>query len=142
MNQNHFIMKTHINTSSRTFEKRVIQTALIFLFGLMVSPMLAQNTEREVSGRIQSMDGPVSGASIILKGTAIWASSDDDGFFTFPQTLKQNDILVITSLGYYDKEVVIKGDTSHIEPFLDDVEVVIVGALRTSASRPNDGTND
>ena len=142
MNQNHFIMKTYINTSSRTFEKRVIQTALIFLFGLMVSPMLAQNTDREVSGRIQSMDGPVSGASIILKGTAIWASSDDDGFFTFPQTLKQNDILVITSLGYYDKEVVIKGDTSHIEPFLDDVEVVIVGALRTSASRPNDGTND
>ena len=135
-------MKTYINTSSRTFEKRVIQTALIFLFGLMVSPMLAQNTDREVSGRIQSMDGPVSGASIILKGTAIWASSDDDGFFTFPQTLKQNDILVITSLGYYDKEVVIKGDTSHIEPFLDDVEVVIVGALRTSASRPNDGTND
>lgn len=135
-------MKTHINTSSRALEKRVILTALIFLFGLMVSPMLAQNTDREVSGRIQSMDGPVSGASIILKGTTIWASSDDDGFFTFPQTLKQNDILVITSLGYYDKEVVIKGDTSHIEPFLDDVEVVIVGALRTSASRPNDGTND
>ena len=134
-------MKTHINSKKQAFEKRVILTVLIFLFGLMASPMLAQNTDREVSGRIQSMDGPVSGASIILKGTAIWASSDDDGFFTFPQTLKQNDILVITSLGYYDKEVVIKGDTSHIEPFLDDVEVVIVGALRTSASKPNDGRN-
>ncbi len=101
---------------------------------------MAQNTDRQVSGRIQSMDGPVTGASIILKGTAIWASSDDDGFFTFPQTLKQNDILVITSLGYYDKEVVIKGDTSHIEPFLEDVEVVVVGAMRTSASKPKGGS--
>ncbi|PQB05700.1 carboxypeptidase-like regulatory domain-containing protein [Aureitalea marina] len=132
-------MKTHINSKKKAFEKRVILTALIFLFGLMVSPMLAQNTDREVSGRIQSMDGPVSGASIILKGTSIWASSDDDGFFTFPQTLKQNDILVITSLGYYDKEVVIKGDTSHIEPILEDIEVVIVGALRTSSSKGEDG---
>lgn len=134
-------MKTQIISKQNNTLKFLFLISIMMLMATFANPALAQNDEHTVSGVVKSMDGPVSGASIVLKGTSIWATSDDDGFFTFPQTLKVNDILVITSLGYYDQEVVIAQDGQYIEPFMEDVNVVIVGALRTSKSNPDQGNN-
>jgi len=96
------------------------------------NPLLAQNKERTVTGVVSSLDGPLLGAYVVLKGTTIGVTSNEDGSFTFPRKLKENDVLVVSYLGYKNSEVTITRNTSFIEPFLEDIAVVIVGALRTS----------
>ena len=113
--------------------------SFIFMIMLATPSVQAQNSQRTVTGVVNTNDGPLAGATVVLKGTAVAASTDDKGAFTFPRQLKENDILVVSFLGYKNQEITIEGDTSFIEPFLEDIAVVIVAALRTEdpSSKPN-----
>lgn len=61
----------------------------------------------DISGRILNEQGePVSGASIVIKGSSTGTSSDADGSFKL-QTAQNTVTLVISSVGYETKEVTV-----------------------------------
>jgi CarboxypepD_reg-like domain len=123
-------MKSHVTTTRKSSFRRLKFLGLCTVLSLLSSSVLAQSNDRTVSGIVTSLDGPVYGASIIKKGTAQGVSSNEKGEFTFPEALKENDVLVVSFLGYETAEVKIKGDTTFVSPFLADIPVLIVGALR------------
>ncbi len=68
----------------------------------------------DVSGKIVDENGlPMPGASIKVKGTAISAVSGGDGTFTL-KNIDENVILVISYLGYADKELQAKAQLGNI----------------------------
>ncbi len=124
-------MKTQTITTQQNVFKSVGTIALIMVFWLFANPIIAQSTERTVTGVVTSNDGPLFGASIVLKGTTVGVNSNEDGSFDFPKKLRENDILVVSYLGYKNREIKIDNATTYVEPFLDDIPVIIECALRT-----------
>lgn len=127
-------MKTQTLSIQQNMLKNVWALPVLFMLFLFANPMNAQNTDRTVKGVVTSLDGPVLGATIILKGTTIGAISNDAGAFIFPKKLKENDILVISYLGYKTSEIIINRVTSFVEPFLEDDPIIIQGAMRTKVT--------
>lgn len=125
-------MKAHVISIHQTGLKGLSILVLTLLFGLFTSEASAQSTERTITGVVQSIDGPVVGATVLLEGTLIGTYTDENGKFTFPQKLKENDVLICSALGYNDATAIITGDISYVEPFLGDNPVIIVAALRTA----------
>lgn len=124
-------MNTERNISKQNVFKTVAIFGLLMIFSLYANQMFAQSNERTVTGVVESLDGPVFGAAIVLKGTNIGVVSNQNGEFTFPRELKENDVLQVSYLGYETDEVIITGDTTFVEPFLEDIAVVVVAAMRT-----------
>jgi hypothetical protein len=124
-----------MKTQSTSTRKQVLRTlgffTLCMILCLSANTLYAQDSDRTVTGVVTSLDGPVLGASIVLKGTAIGVESNDQGEFRFPEKLAANDVLVISYLGYKTNEVTINENTTFIKPFLEDISIVIVAALRT-----------
>jgi len=124
---------------SNTFKQQPIKStyklAICALFGLISYTGQAQNQERVVSGVVNSLDGPVAGASIVLEGTATGVLTDENGAFTFPVELKLDDVLVFSYFGYETAKVVVEEDTSYVTPFLEDIAVVITGNLRLAVKK-------
>lgn len=127
-------MKTQTISMQQTTLKNVWAFAFLMALCLFANSMNAQNQERTVTGIVTSLDGPLLGATIVLKGTTIGVSSNETGAFTFPKQLKENDVLIVSYLGYKNREITINQVTSFIEPFLEDNPVIIRGALRTDAA--------
>lgn len=125
-------MKT-IFTQQNTFKTyRLLGLCFIAFLTFSISNAQSQNQSfgRIVKGKITDEIGPLEDATVLLKGTNIYATTDKDGTFTFPRTLNVNDKLVISALGFKDKEVTIKPNTSFIETTMADYEIVIVGDLQ------------
>ena len=123
-------MKTHTTPLQHNVLKSVIAFGVLMALWLFANPMNAQNIDRTVTGVVSSLDGPLRGATITLKGTTIGTFSDETGAFTFPKKLRQNDILVVSFLGLITREVTIDRVTAYIEPFLEEDPIIIEGALR------------
>src|SRR5699024_1179947 len=67
-----------------------------------------------VSGRITHEGTPLLGATIMIKDTQRGTTSDMDGYFELQA--QDNDVLVVSYLGYKTKEIPIQGKTIlHIE---------------------------
>jgi TonB-linked SusC/RagA family outer membrane protein len=112
----------------------------------------------DISGRITNEKGePVAGASILVKGSNIGTSSDDQGNFKL-QITKDQQVLVISSIGFETKEVKVpeSGNLSIVlvrkdDAAIEDVVVVgfgtqkktdLTGAVSTvSADKVNQGVN-
>jgi len=131
-------MKTQL-----TFPKKKSGLIAILVIALLaLNPMHAQtknttsepisNQELTVSGTVSDETGPLLGAAITLKGSNVGTISDEEGMFTFPKALKPNDILIISFLGYENKEIKIKKDTSFIKVVLDSDLVEMLGAVDTN----------
>ncbi len=84
-----------------------------------------------VSGAVKDINGvPLPGASIVEKGTSNGVQSDFDGNFVL-EVSDENATLVITYIGYQEKEVLVNGQ-SNISIVLEENltaldEVVVVG---------------
>ena len=102
---------------------------ILFLFFLFVGISYGQG--KEITGTITDSEtgDPVISASVIIKNTAIGASSDFDGKFKL--SAKEGDVLVITSLGYNDLEVVITAENNFTIQLVQSTalldEIIIVG---------------
>ena len=109
-------------------------TTILFLFFLFVGISYGQG--KEITGTITDSEtgDPVISASVIIKNTAIGASSDFDGKFKL--SAKEGDVLVITSLGYNDLEVVITAENNltiqlvQSTALLDEIIIVGYGAQK------------
>ncbi|HPF12238.1 MAG TPA: carboxypeptidase-like regulatory domain-containing protein [Flavobacteriaceae bacterium] len=93
-----------------------------------------QSTERTVSGVVNTFDGPLFGASVVLKGTTIGVATNEQGAYVFPKKLKEKDVLVISYLGYDDVEVTIGKKTDYVQTYMEDNPVMVFGALRMGTS--------
>lgn len=72
------------------------------------------------------------GAAIVLKGTTIATMSNEEGEFTFPKQLSENDVLLINYLGFDAQEIKIQKNTTFIRSAMTADPVIIIGALRMS----------
>ena len=104
--------------------------ACFMLLLLSVSSLMAQNAV--VSGRVANQKGePLSGATVKIKGTSNATQTNDQGAFSFGGVQQANLVLLITYVGYSDKEIkvlVAKGASVSVvlEEKSNDVDEVIV----------------
>src|SRR6202012_4553942 len=81
--------------------------AAIFFFALLaVQPLAAQTpAAHHVTGKItaQSSGAPIPGASVTVKGTRNSVQADPDGSFSIMAA--PNEVLVISSVGYANREI-------------------------------------
>lgn len=88
------------------------------------------NQQTEVAGTISDADGPIPGASIIIKGTIVGVQSDFDGNFSISVD-DSSAVLVISSMGYKTQEILVGNNTSIDIILTADVaaldEVVVLG---------------
>ncbi|MBX2827518.1 MAG: carboxypeptidase-like regulatory domain-containing protein [Flavobacteriaceae bacterium] len=135
-------MKTHVTTTKRGPLKTLVLGVFLVMGFLFTETLHAQSESMTVTGLVTSNDGPVFGATVLLKGTRVGVISNADGEFTFPQELKENDVLVVSFFGYKTKEITISGDTTHVKPFLEDEPIIVVAALRMEDDTPTTGSHN
>ncbi|MDW5288027.1 TonB-dependent receptor [Formosa sp. PL04] len=113
-----------------------IQIFKNFLFlGIFIlcSSAYAQN----ITGTVSDMNGPMPGASIIVKGTSNGTTSDFDGKYAL-DNIAEDAILVVSYVGYGSREVNVKGksiiDVLLVEELdaLDEVIVIGYGVKKKS----------
>ncbi|HYC29785.1 MAG TPA: TonB-dependent receptor plug domain-containing protein, partial [Chitinophagaceae bacterium] len=99
---------------------------LFFALTLAMLPAMAQNIT--VKGRVTNeKNQPVVGASIVVKGTATGTATDNDGQYQI--SAPANGTLVISSVGYPDKEIAVANQATHdisITANSSDLEQVVV----------------
>ncbi|MEO0526842.1 MAG: SusC/RagA family TonB-linked outer membrane protein [Bacteroidota bacterium] len=90
-----------------------------------------------ITGIVTTNDGPLPGATIIVKGTEIGVVTDFDGKYTLNK-VNNGDILIFSYVGYKAKEVTYAGqDEINVELFedlvsLDEVVIVTYGTQRNT----------
>lgn len=94
--------------------------------------MAAAAQNATISGVVSDQDGPVIGATVLIKGTTNGTSTDIDGNFTLSNVNADKAVLLVKYVGCADQELPLKGKTSGIEIFMkpDDTmleEMVVIG---------------
>ena len=84
----------------KTFQFKAFLSAFLLLVS---AGMYAQS----VSGTVSSEDGPLPGATVVVKGTSNGASTDFDGNFTI--AADADAILVVSFVGFTSQEVAVGG---------------------------------
>ena len=108
---------------------RTIKLLLLLLPGLLAWNLQAQNIT--VRGRItdSATGAPVPYASVVVKSTSAWTTSDAEGLYTIQAPA--NGVLSVGMLGYADEETSIGGRTTVdiiLHPELDQLsESVVIG---------------
>ncbi len=104
---------------------------MLFLFtSCLVGSLPALAQEKKITGRVTTEAGlPIVGASVQTKGASTGATTDENGEFTLMVT--KGTVLVISNIGYAQKEIVI-GDGARVNVQLASSsqeigEVVVVG---------------
>ncbi|MFT5890481.1 MAG: TonB-linked SusC/RagA family outer membrane protein [Dokdonia sp.] len=98
---------------------------LTLLLAFVVQVSFAQTT---VSGTVSEENGPLPGASVLIKGTQTGAQTDFDGNYTIQAS--PNDVLVFSYVGYSNQEVTVGNQTTINVTLASDnqLEEVIVTA--------------
>ncbi len=108
-----------------------LRQAVLSVLCLLLLPALAFAQDRTLSGTISSpAEGPIPGASIIVKGTQLGTTTDMDGNFTL-RVPEDAETLLISYIGYKSQEVAIGNQTTFNITMEEDLqqlsEVVVVG---------------
>ncbi len=119
-------------------EKKWIRSSVLLLLScLLVSASFSQNTFK-VSGKVSDDAGkPVSGASVLVKGTSVGTTTGTDGSFEL-NAPSGKSVLVISSVGYTDQEIDINNrNTINVTlasgaSTLEDVVVIGYGTRKKS----------
>lgn len=109
---------------------------LVCLLNYIVLPISAQDIQ--VGGTIISSDdgGPVIGAYVKIKGTNLGTSSDAGG--NFKLAVPKNAVLVFSSIGYKDQEIVVNEQSVInviLDPDITQLSEVVVTALGISKEK-------
>ena len=114
------------------------------LLGLWYSPKATaadaiQNVQqaKKITGTVVDATGPIIGASVVVKGTSNGVATDFDGNFSL--TAHTGQTLVVSYIGYLNKEVKVTGNQTHYQisleedrQMLDEVVVVGYGTMKKS----------
>ncbi|MFN8356820.1 MAG: TonB-dependent receptor [Spirosomataceae bacterium] len=96
----------------------------------LLALQFANAQDRRVTGKVTGPDGPIPGATVLLKGTSTGAATDANGDYSI--AIKgANPVLVFSGIGYKAKEVTV-GNQSSVNVRLDEdvtnlSEVVVTG---------------
>jgi len=105
----------------------------LLLVGAFLCFGLAQ--AQEVSGTVSDANGPLPGASVVVKGTTTGTQTDFDGNFTL-EVSSSDAVLVISYIGYSTQEVAVNGRSTVDVVLQEDAtaleEVVIIGYGQTT----------
>src|SRR5690606_20663165 len=114
-------------------KKQYLKKISLFLFLAMLTNLAFAQTG-SISGQvIDETNEPVIGASILLSGTTIATSTDENGNYTLSGVPAGNQTLIIRYIGYLNQEqqILVSGNnTLNIQLEVDDLlldEVVVVG---------------
>lgn len=110
--------KTKFNSNklkSRTF-------LLLFALGTVMAW-----SQQSITGTVADADGPLAGASVVVKGTTNGVSTDFDGNFSIEAS--PSDVLLISYIGYASKEILVGNQTTinvnlEADNKLDEVVVI------------------
>ena len=104
---------------------------LVALTLLITTGIYAQN----ISGNVTSDDGPLPGATILVQGTNIFATTDFDGNFTIEAA--QGATLEVSFVGYTTQQVTVDGDQITISLELGNLleEVIVTTGYGTQSKR-------
>ncbi len=104
-----------------TLLKSLMMVGVFLCFGL--------SHAQEVTGTVSDSNGPLPGASVVVKGTTTGTQTDFDGNFTI--NAESDATLVVSYIGYLTREVAVNGQTSISVTLEEDAqqldEVVIIG---------------
>lgn len=105
---------------------------LVTLCLIWLSAWSAMAQTQTVSGTVSDAEGPLIGASVLVKGTNVATATDLDGNFTLKNVDAAKATLVVRYVGYDNKEVKLDGRTSGIEIYMEAnnnlmEEVVVIG---------------
>lgn len=112
-----------------SFKRMLLLTALVM--GAM-SMAFAQNV---VTGTVQDADGPLIGASVLVKGTTRGTITDFDGNYTIEANV--GDELEFSYMGYSPQTITVEGNTVNVT-MAEDTEVlseVVVTAMGIKRDR-------
>ena len=82
----------------------LLKTLSFFSTLLFSAGVFAQS----ISGNVSSEDGPLPGATIVVKGTENGTSTDFDGNYTI--NASDGDVLIVSFIGFETQEVTVSGD--------------------------------
>ncbi len=105
-----------------TLLKSFLLVGAILCFGLVEA--------QEVSGTVSDVNGPLPGASVVVKGTTTGTQTDFDGNYTL-SNVDANATLVFSYIGYSTQEIPVNGRSTINVVLVEDAqaldEVVIIG---------------
>ena len=108
---------------------------LLTLFAITLSSNMIMAQDTSITGTVLADDGPLPGASVVVKGTTRGVSTDFDGNYTIEAG--PDDILQFSYIGYTTKEVKV-GSQTQINVVLEAGneldEVVVIGYGTTTKS--------
>ena len=81
---------------------------------------------------VDEANEPLPGVNVVLKGTTVGTQTDFDGKFEFPQQLVENDILVLSFIGYETKTYKVTANGSSnidINITFDTYDVELMGTV-------------
>ena len=101
----------------------------MFFVAIMLtsSVIFAQTT---VTGTISDSNGPLPGASVVVKGTTNGVNTDFDGNYTL-NNVPSDAVLIVSFLGYFTQEINVAGQTAINVTLAEDAneldEVIVLG---------------
>ncbi|WP_158638405.1 TonB-dependent receptor [Panacibacter ginsenosidivorans] len=106
-----------------------------FVMLLLFSSQLSAQTVA-ISGKVTNQKGePLAGASVLIKGTNNGTKTDDQGKFSFTGLTSTNVTVIISYVGYNDKEIKISAGKSSVlnisleEKSNDNEEIIVTGVF-------------
>ncbi|TDT46985.1 carboxypeptidase-like protein [Maribacter spongiicola] len=81
---------------------------------------------------VDEANEPLPGVNVVLKGTTVGTQTDFDGNFEFPQQLAENDILVLSFIGYETKTYQVAASANSnidINITFDEYDMVLMGDI-------------
>ena len=112
----------------------LFKNSILILFISLSSILVAQKT---VTGNVSSSDGPLPGATVAIKASAMGTTTDFDGNFSI--SVSDQDILVVSYVGFATQEVLVTDATDfnivmQADQLLDEVVITALGISREKKS--------
>ncbi len=115
--------------------KKLFTKQFIFCIFLLTGYNLF--AQQKLTGTVSSMDGPLPGATIVVKGSNSGTTTDFDGNFSIEA--KENDVLIVSYVGFATQEMAVGSSTQIFfileqDQLLDEVVVTALGITREKKS--------